>query len=167
MARVFWNDTLKCLRIVRTAAADYWMARLADEDELKKDVAKVDLGKPALQILMSLFHDKAEFADEDSAVQFLGAMKSEDDPKILNKLVQWGKDIIGELLRLGSTATLNDFTHDKLKERLEPFTQESEYPEIENTSLRCSVWPFVSAVKHDCSQLSPKLLLIVAQAIFF
>jgi hypothetical protein len=146
MARIFWHPRPVCDGIIRDAVADYWSARLDEDAEATKE-AVTDLGKPALKILFALFGDKEEFQDEESAAQFLSRLKSKDDPRIIDKLLRWAREIFAELSKLGSIATITAHTADQLNAQLEPFIQQCDSPQIDNTSLECSVWPFVNKAR--------------------
>ncbi|KAL1594580.1 hypothetical protein SLS60_010341 [Paraconiothyrium brasiliense] len=154
MARVFWHPRSVCEDIVRAAVADYWSSRLDEDAEATKEAA-TDLGKPALKILTALFGDKEEFEDEETATQFLSQLKSAKDHKIVDKLLRWTREIITELSTLGNVATITAHTTDQLNAQLEPFIQQCNDPQIEGTSLECSVWPFV---KHARKYLANPIL---------
>lgn len=102
-------------------------------------------------MLMALFADKPEFEDEEAAVRFLSRAVSADDPKILSRLLAWTRSILDELAKLGSVACICRNTAADLNRALEPFTQQTDFPEIEGTALDCSVWPFVRLVKKSLS----------------
>lgn len=146
-ARIIWHSVEHCLQIVGRAVEEYWKARLAEDEEDSKDTAMVDLGKPALQILRALFRDKEEFADEETAIQSLSELKSANDPEVLTKLRQWTHDIFAELKKLGNTTVVRAYRAEQLNEQLDPFTQDTDYPEIQGTELQCSLWPFVNSVR--------------------
>lgn len=121
-----------------------------DDEELDEDTAQAYemAARTALECLTALFRDHEEFADEESAAEFLNTATSAEDPTLLSKLVRW-KDSL--LHRLGvdddgvtrfEACELLDIT-----EKIQPFTK-TVYKTDAAGRQQPSPWPLVKIVRY-------------------
>lgn len=131
--------------MIKWAIKDYYNSFITQDDDLKAG-QDVDRGSPALKILLAVFCDYEGFEDGESAAECLDHLQSEDDPRILGKLLSWTRDIHRQLVAHVNRGPLLPGTSEELAELIEPFIQISDTPMIDigsDTYLERSVWPFV------------------------
>lgn len=75
-----------CVNIVKWAVKEYYNSCVGDEDE-GIEVQDADRGGPALKVLLALFSDKPKFEDPETAAEFLGDLRSSDDPQALGMIL--------------------------------------------------------------------------------
>ncbi|KAH3943084.1 hypothetical protein HBI56_100790 [Parastagonospora nodorum] len=139
------EEALKCIR-------DYWedyYGGMLWDDKDEDDMGATDAVKPARDAFLALFSDIKQFANEETLDDFLGQATSIDDPKILSKLLKWGKeryDKLYQILAMQRGRAFEAQTPDDLGEIMRPYLQTATDPCFEgheNLGLKNSVWPFV------------------------
>ena len=124
----------------------HWYLQMMVSEEDQKDRCKANLGVAALRNLRALFKDRPEFKDEDSESKFLRSSSSPDDPKILNVLLAYTRDLHGKLSRLLIKGPFHAQSAIKMRGMIKNFVQHTTNPQIDlgdDEILKCSPWPMV------------------------
>jgi hypothetical protein len=134
-------------KYIKSHWEDYYEGILS-EDKDEDDADAADLVKPARDAFLALFADVPQFENEQQADSFLGQAKSIDDPRVLLKLLRWGRERYDKLSQIVAQQKLTFYAHTtrELFAIMEPYLQTAEYPHYpgyEKLGLKSSVWPFV------------------------
>lgn len=117
-----------------------------DGDGEKGDSTKVESfgdTKDTITTYIALFCEHPEFATEDAARSYLAQARSENDPRILDTLVEWASAVVEEYLNGKTALLIENSTPDGLLWDLQPFTYQLGGTEGEGL---IEPWPLVSAI---------------------
>lgn len=138
-----------CVKIVRWALKECYRSFSAQDDE-EPHFEDADRAGPALRVLLALFREKDEFADQEAAVEFLSSLESAEDARVTSKILVWTHDIHHKILAKVSKAPMAASTTVELADMVEPYIQTAESPYIDlndNDVIECCVWPFVKLAR--------------------
>lgn len=134
-----------CVKIVKWAVKQYYDSCVGDEDE-NVELQEADRGGPALKVLLALFGDTMEFEDSETAAEFLGGLRSSDDPHVLGMILTWTNAIYSKLSVHVNKGPMASCTAEELADMVEPYVQTAATPMIQlddEVYLESCVWPFV------------------------
>jgi hypothetical protein len=114
-----------------------------DEDEDGTTVESYGDMRDTVTAFMALFCDQLEFETEEEAHFFLKQAKSENDPKILETLVDWADNVIEKCLKGKTALMIERSTTDDLLWALQPYTYQ--IGGLEGQGI-VAPWPLVSAI---------------------
>jgi hypothetical protein len=116
------------------------------DDDDDKDYTRVGVFgdmRDAMTAFMAMFNDEVEFETEGYADAFLRQAKSENDPRVLDKLVEWADALTEHCLDGKTSLLIEESTTDKLLWALQPYT--CQISGLEGQGL-VAPWPLVSAI---------------------
>lgn len=140
------RDTLGDLLARYYRAANKDIKEEEDGDGEKGDSTKVEsFGdmRDTITAYTALFCEHPEFATEEAAKSFLGRARSENDPRILDTLVEWANAVVQVYLNGETALLLENSTTDGLLWDLQPFTYQLGGTEGQGL---IEPWPLVSAI---------------------
>jgi hypothetical protein len=114
-----------------------------DDDEDCAMVESYGDMRDTVTAFMALFCDQLEFETEEDAHSFLKQAKSENDPKILERLVDWADNVIEKCLKGNTALMIERSTTDDLLWALQPYTYQ--IGGLEGRGI-IAPWPLVSAI---------------------
>jgi hypothetical protein len=114
-----------------------------DGDEDGTTVESYGDMRDTVTAFMALFCDQLEFETEEEAHSFLKQAKSENDPKILETLVDWADNVIEKCLKGKTALMIERSTTDDLLWALQPYTYQ--IGGLEGQGI-VAPWPLVSAI---------------------
>ena len=114
-----------------------------DDDEDCTMVESFSDMRDTVTAFMALFCDQLEFETEEDAHSFLKQAKSEDDPKILETLVDWADSVTEKCLKGETALMIERSTTDDLLWALQPYTYQ--IGGLEGQGI-IAPWPLVSAI---------------------
>lgn len=106
-----------------------------------------DNSTTAFDAFKALFADRAEFKDESSATAFLGTAGSANDVTMLQRLLDWVKELVAEYCGQSGIIRRTGFTPDELAKEIERFVKPSSTLVDDDGRPVPSLWPIVSMVK--------------------
>jgi hypothetical protein len=111
------------------------------------DAESSDLVQPARDVFLALFSDIADFETEEKADAFLKQAICFKDPKVLSKLLAWGRERYEKVVQIVARQPFFAHTVSDLGDIMEPFVQTTILPVYQDEAdldLNSSVWPFVT-----------------------
>ena len=142
-----------CVDMIKENFAHYYNYCETEDDVDEEELDELRVcSNTALSMFMSLFQDRPEFRQKTSAEAFLQSASSVDDLSVVGRLTAWTEDILQELLpdeENGDKACFYAHTVANLRNAVEPFMRNVEFPNIEGTTVRCSPWPLVKYVRNS------------------
>ena len=99
--------------------------------------------RDSMTAFKALFCEEPEFETEERAHAFLKQAKSENDPRILNKLIDWAGTVVERRLDGKTALLIENSTTDGLLWELQPYTYQIGGLEDEGI---VAPWPLVSAI---------------------
>lgn len=170
-AKVYFFTTQEIREIMRSMLIKYHRATstsIKDEqdDEEGEDVKSENYNevRTVLDMLASLFCDKAEFETDGAARDYLSKAEAEDDDAIVDELTTWAVDVVSDHLENKDMVTLGKYTPDELLFALQPYTYRLGGEEGEGVP---DPWPLVSVIDFglDVPLLRSGIVLVDAPGI--
>jgi hypothetical protein len=148
-AKVFFFNPQQIRKIIGALLAKYYRAaNKEDKDDEDDDLqgTKVEsFGemRDTLAAFTALFCDKEEFESEELASKYLQQAKSENDPKMIDELVDWAGDVVQHHLDGNDFKLIESSTPEELLWALQPYTYQVGGMDGEG---EVSPWPLVSVI---------------------
>jgi hypothetical protein len=130
-------------RYYRAAKKDAKDDEDGDNDEDCTMVESYGDMRDTVTAFTALFCDQLEFETEEDAHSFLKQAKSENDPKILEMLVDWAENVVEKCLKGETSLMIERSTTDDLLWALQPYTYQ--IGGLEGRGI-IAPWPLVSAI---------------------
>lgn len=144
--------------MVKEQLKNFWLYLTMDEDKEEFDEEIANERRLAsgtcVALFGSLFLGHHEFQDRERAENFLSDAESDEDPRLVSKLMSWTDHILDEFMPNGDdndVATLNANTASQISDAIQPFTMAMEDPHFDRTDIVCCPWPLVRKVRVSLS----------------